>query len=69
MGYPNIPVNDLSNPIIMEVYDMKWDFDCLFDATFEGCPTMSFVWGGSGINACWRIELQMATDGTKDIPR
>ncbi len=69
LRYTTIPTNSTSSPIIVEFHDVLWDFDCKWDPIgTSGCPRMTPVWGGNGINACWQIELQMATDDTRDIP-
>ena len=64
-----VPSNTEAEPFWVEIHDVKWDHDCVWDPTgTENCTEdndMRATWTGH----CWQIELQMATDDTKDIPR
>ena len=74
LRFTRIPNNSEDNPFILKIHDVTWDADCRWDPIgTEGCDpsnpsaeaNFNPVWTGH----CWGIELQMATDDTKDIPR
>ena len=74
LRFTRIPNNGEDNPFIFKIHDVTWDADCRWDPIgTEGCDpsnpsadaNFNPVWTGH----CWGIELQMATDDTKDIPR
>ena len=62
--------NDETNPFIIRIKDVYSDQSCLFDPSgTDGCeespPRLYPFWSRN----CWEIELHIATDDTKDIPR
>lgn len=74
LKFSRIPNNGEDNPFVLQIYDVYWDADCKWDPTgTEGCdptnPSARSNFNPVWTNHCWQIELQMATDDTKDIPR
>ena len=65
LRYLNIPNNDINNPFIVEVFNVKSDWDCRWDPTIENCPRQITL----PTDSCWEIQLHVATDHTKDLPR
>lgn len=67
LRFARIPANSESSPFVLKIREVLWDYDCKWDPDRVGCATSPFkrVWTGS----CWKIELHIATDDTKDIPR
>lgn len=63
-----VPPNT-SDPLVVEVRDIEWDYTCTYYKDSSGmtvdeyCP-MAPVWDTS----CVSLEVQFATDSTKDIP-
>lgn len=58
-----------SDPLIIEVMNVEWDWSCISYAQ-EGYPNVpgacpySYVW----LTECYQLEIQFSTDTTKDLP-
>ncbi len=59
----SVPVT--SQPLVVEVVDVRWDTGCLYDrgASERYCP-YARVWQ----NDCVKFDIQFSTDYTKDFP-
>ncbi len=59
-----------NDPINIQIMSVNWDYDCI-DYTNRGFPghPNACPWHYVNINSCYRIEVQLATSYTKDIPR
>ena len=85
LKFTQIPGNSSTRPFILEIHDVLSDGTCRWDPSgTEGCPRLIPIPGdgpngagrtlrdGTPVNAkdaCWKIDLHLATDDTKDIPR
>lgn len=58
-------VPNTSQPLVIDILDVKWDTGCLYDRgqSERYCPTFR-VWK----NDCVEFDLQFSTDYTKDFP-
>jgi hypothetical protein len=78
--FDNIPVDGCSSvkefsipatndPIDVQVMSVNWDYDCI-DYANRGFPDHpnACPWHYVNINSCYRLEIQLATAYTKDIP-
>ena len=54
-----------SQPLVIEILDVRWDTGCLYDRgqSERYCPTYR-VWQ----NDCVKFDIQFSTDWTKDFP-
>lgn len=56
-----------SDPLVIDVMNVEWDFSCIQDQNTNGstrfCPYAN-VWS----TECYGVEIQFATDNTKDLP-
>lgn len=63
-----VPQNT-NEPLIVEVLNVQWDYGCLYYKSqgYENvagfCP-----YGNVWPNDCYKLEIQFATDSTKDLP-
>jgi hypothetical protein len=68
----NVP--STSAPLIVDIMSVAWDYTCkYFYKGYESSPSAAYACpletiGGYWGNDCLGVELQMATDYTKDIP-
>ena len=66
-------VPSTSYPFILEIKDVKWDYDCnsyseadkqsYLNGQPPGCP-----WALVRANQCFKIDLHFSTDGTRNLP-
>ncbi len=63
-----VPANTAN--LVVEIKNVKWDWSCK-DYANQGYSNVQGVcpWDNVWRNDCYQIEIQFATDGTKDLPR
>jgi hypothetical protein len=73
-GVHEFNVPSTSFPLIVDIMSVAWDYTCkYFYKGYETSPSAAYACpletiGGYWGNDCLGVELQMATDYTKDIP-
>ena len=73
-GVHEFNVPSTASPLIVDIMSVAWDYTCkYFYKGYESSPSAAYACpletiGGYWGNECLGVELQMATDYTKDIP-